>query len=169
VTLKIRNITESDLPQVVDILNPFILRTAITFDTNPYTSESRFSWFQQFKELGRHQCLVAEKDGKIIGYANSGRLREKQAYDTSVEVSIYKAQESNEPGLGTRLYSALFDKLSREDIHRAHALITLPNEASLALHKKFGFYEVGTLHEAGRKFDQYHSVFWMEKRLNVQK
>jgi phosphinothricin acetyltransferase len=166
VTVIIRNIVKSDLPQIVDILNPFILTTAVTFDTDPYTPDSRLPWFQQFDPSGRHQCLVAEKDGTIVGYANSGRLREKRAYDTSVEVSIYKAQGCNEPGLGTRLYTALFESLSKQDIHRAHALITLPNEASVALHKKFGFYEVGTLHEAGRKFDQYHSVFWMEKRLN---
>jgi phosphinothricin acetyltransferase len=166
VTIIIRHIVQKDLPQVVRILNPFIENTAVTFDTEPYTAESRLSWFQQFSQTGRHQCIVAEMDGEIFGYANSGQLRDKRAYDTSIEVSVYKAPDFKEPGLGTLLYSKLFELLAEQDVHRAHALITLPNDSSIALHKKFGFYEVGTLHEAGRKFNQYHSVCWMEKRLN---
>jgi len=160
----IRHATLSDLPQIVAILNPFIETTAVTFDTEAYDSERREPWFQQFSKTGRHQCFVAEDNGQIVGYANSGPLRPKRAYDTSIEVSIYKALSFNQSGLGTELYSTLFQSLENEDIHRAHALITLPNQASLALHKKYGFYEVGTLNEAGRKFDKYHDVFWMEKK-----
>jgi phosphinothricin acetyltransferase len=99
-----------------------------------------------------------------LGYANSGPLRPKAAYDTSVEVSIYRSPKYKEPGLGSLLYQTLFDRLAKEDVHRAHALITLPNEASIALHKKMGFYQVGQLNEAGRKFNAYHSVLWMEKK-----
>ncbi len=153
----------ADLPAIVQILNPFIKETAITFDTEPYSVDTRRPWFSQFSTTGRHRCLVAEADGRIVGYANSGPLRPKRAYDTSVEVSIYKARDFNEKGLGSALYERLFSELAEEDVHRAHALITLPNEASVAIHQKFGFKEVGTLTEAGRKFGQYHSVYWMEK------
>jgi phosphinothricin acetyltransferase len=166
VTLTIRPIALPDLQQCVDILNPFIINTAITFDTEPYTAETRKPWFRQFSEHGRYRCFVAELDGEIVGYANSGALRPKRAYDTSVEVSIYRKQDIHEKGIGTRLYETLFNALSQEDIHRMHALITLPNESSLAIHQKFGFYEVGELNEAGRKFGKYHSVYWMEKRFN---
>lgn len=161
----IRPVKSSDLPDIVDILNHYILQTAITFDTQPYTSERRAPWLEQFSETGRYQCLVAEWQGSVIAYANSGRLREKAAYDTSVEVSIYRRHDIQMPGLGSELYRELFARLQDEDVHRAHALITLPNDASIAIHKKFGFYDVGTLNEAGRKFDQYHSVRWMEKKL----
>ncbi|WP_196158898.1 GNAT family N-acetyltransferase [Reinekea sp. G2M2-21] len=153
----------ADLPGMVHILNPFISETAITFDTEPYTVDTRRPWFSQFSKTGRHRCVVAEVDGRIVGYANSGPLRPKRAYDTSVEVSIYKARDFHEIGLGSALYDRLFSELAEEDVHRAHALITLPNEASVAIHSKFGFKEVGTLTEAGRKFGQYHSVYWMEK------
>ena len=163
--LEIRPIEASDYNSIVNILNPFIENTAVTFDTSPYTVESRQSWFNQFRQTGRHQCLVAEAAGSIVGYANSSALRPKAAYDTSVEVSIYRAPNYREPGLGTLLYQALFDRLSEEDVHRAHAVITLPNDASVALHKKMGFYDVGVLNEAGRKFGQFHSVLWMEKKL----
>ncbi|MDN3647677.1 N-acetyltransferase family protein [Reinekea marina] len=161
----IRHIEEKDLSAVVSILNPFIEDTAVTFDTLPYSTETRLPWFNQFGHSGRHQCLVAEVDSKVVAYANSGPLRPKAAYDTSVEVSIYKASNVNHKGLGSVLYEALFDRLEKEDVHRAHALITLPNSASIGLHKKMGFYEVGILNEAGRKFDQYHDVLWMEMKL----
>jgi phosphinothricin acetyltransferase len=111
-------------------------------------------------------CTEHVCTGDIVGYANSGALRPKAAYDTSVEVSIYRAPGYREPGLGTLLYQALFDRLSEEDVHRAHAVITLPNDASVALHKKMGFYDVGVLNEAGRKFGRFHSVLWMEKKLS---
>lgn len=165
--INIRNAKQNDLAQVVDILNPFILETAITFDTEPYSAVSRLPWFQQFSTTGRYRCLVAEDDKNgIIGYACSGPLRPKRAYDTSVEVSIYKSRNASEPGVGSTLYESLFALLAEEDIHRAHALITLPNEASVAIHKKFGFREVGVLNEAGRKFGKYYSVMWMEKHIN---
>lgn len=160
--LLIRPIQLADLAEVVEILNPFIVNSSVTFDTQPYTAETRIPWFEQFSERGRHQCLVAVLNGKVVGYANSSKLKEKAAYETSVEVSVY----SNGPrGLGRKLYQALFDRLSQEDIHRIHALITLPNEASINLHHKWGFNEVGILHEAGRKFGQYYSVCWLEKRM----
>jgi len=162
----IRHAQLADLSQIVAILNPFIEHTAVTFDTQCYTAETRLPWFNQFSETGRHQCLVAvNTNGDIVGYANSAPLRPKAAYDTSVEVSVYRHSDEIYRGLGTELYSALFEMLANEDVHRAHALVTLPNPASVALHSKFGFYEVGTLNQAGRKFDSYHDVFWMEKRL----
>lgn len=164
--LIIRPISSKDYESIVNILNPFIEKTAVTFDTTPYTVETRQPWFKQFNELGRHQCLVAEFEGRVVGYANSSALRPKAAYDTSVEVSVYRCPSYNEPGLGSLLYYSLFERLSNEDVHRAHCLITLPNDASVALHKKVGFYDVGVLNEAGRKFGTFHSVLWMEKRLN---
>jgi len=161
----IRPIQLTDLPAIVAILNPFIETSATTFDTEPYTVTTRLPWFHQFKDTGRYRCFVAETpDGELLGFANSGPLRPKRAYDTSVEVSIYRSPERTVSGLGSLLYAELFTALAGEDVHRAHAVITLPNKASIGLHQKFGFYEVGTLNEAGRKFGRYHDVFWMEKR-----
>jgi len=166
VSILIRPIQITDLPGIVAILNPFIETTATTFDTDIYSAKTRHPWFSQFGDTGRYRCFVAEKlDGQLVGYANSSPLRPKRAYDTSVEVSVYRSPDRTVEGLGSLLYAKLFEALRMEDIHRAHAVITLPNLASIALHEKFGFYQVGTLHEAGRKFGSYHSVFWMEKRL----
>jgi phosphinothricin acetyltransferase len=67
-------------------------------------------------------------------------------------------------GLGTRLYHALFSALAGEDIHRAYAGVTTPNLASMALHERFGFREIGRFTEVGRKFDRWWDVVFLEKR-----
>jgi phosphinothricin acetyltransferase len=83
-----------------------------------------------------------------------------------VETSIYLAPGATGRGLGTRLYSALFAALEGEDIHRAYAGVTLPNDASLRIHERFGFRQVGVYEEVGRKFGTYYDVAWLEKRLH---
>ena len=162
---KIRSAEPADLGDIVSILNPYIKDTAITFDTEPYTEETRKFWFDQFQKTGRYQCFVAESEGRVVGYANSSHFKPKRSYDTSVEVSIYRLNSFNVPGVGSALYNTLFQTLAQNDVHRAYAYITLPNEVSLAIHRKFGFTEVGLLTDAGRKFGDFHSVMIMEKAL----
>ena len=87
----------------------------------------------------------------------------KKAYDTSVETTIYCAPEATGRGIGSALYTALFDALRDEDLHMAVAGITLPNAASVALHERFGFVQAGLMHAIGRKFDQYWDVGWYER------
>ena len=68
-------------------------------------------------------------------------------------------------GIGTILYKVLFDALRNEDIHRVMAGITLPNDASVKIHRRFGFTDVGVFTESGRKFDRYWDVVWMQRPL----
>jgi phosphinothricin acetyltransferase len=96
--------------------------------------------------------LIAETDGLVVGYATSSRFRPKAAYQTSVETTIYLAPEATGRGLGTALYAALFAALAEEDLHRAYAGVTLPNTASVALHRKVGFRSLEVYCEVGRKF-----------------
>ncbi|MGW1978709.1 N-acetyltransferase family protein [Streptomyces sp. NPDC001889] len=106
--------------------------------------------------------------GGLLGYATSSPLRPKAAYDTSVEVSVYCAPEAAGLGVGTLLYKSLFEALEGEDLHRAYAGITQPNEASTRLHTRFGFRPVGTYREVGRKFGRYWDITWYEKELGPQ-
>ena len=101
----------------------------------------------------------------MLGYANSGRFRAKDAYLTSVETSIYLRHDQTGRGLGRRLYGSLFEKLANQPVHRAYAAITLPNQASISLHQGIGFEKCGFLSEVGFKLDQYRDVQWMEKAL----
>ena len=161
----IRPAEPKDLGAIVDIYNHYVTTTHFTFDTEPYTVETRRPWFDQFNGA-RHRCLVLVGGGGVAGYANSAALKPKAAYETSVEVTIYLAPGATGRGAATPLYAALFSALKDQDVHRAYALIALPNDASIAFHKRFGFVEVAHLNEVGRKFDRYWDVAWFEKRLN---
>ena len=161
----IRHAEQGDLPALLDIYNHYIVNTPVTFDIEPRTLAQRQKWLDTFKPAGRHQCFVAVKDGTAIGWACSGMFKEKAAYDTSVETSIYLKPGEERRGLGRRLYRTLFDALANEDVHRAYGGITLPNDASVGLHLAMGFSLVGTYREVGRKFGKYWDVAWYAKAL----
>lgn len=159
---------EEDLTALTDIYNHYIRETPITFDVSPLTPDERRPWLLSHPEDGPHRLLVAQPadGGRVLGYATSSPFRPKAAYATSVETSIYLAPGTGGRGIGTLLYAALFEALAGEDLHRAYAGVTLPNEASIRIHKRFGFEQIGVYEEVGRKFGAYHDVAWLEKRLS---
>jgi phosphinothricin acetyltransferase len=154
-----------DAPALNDLYNHYILTTPITFDLEPWSPEQRLRWVEGFNQDGPHRLVVAERDGVLLGYASSHQFREKAAYSTTVETSIYCRQDVKGKGIGSLLYGALFEALKDEPLHLAVAGITLPNDASVAIHQRFGFQPVGVYHAVGRKFDQYWDVGWYEKPL----
>ena len=156
----IRRVMQDDLPALLAIYNHYIEKTPVTFDIEPRTLAQRQLWLDSFAPAGRHQCFVAARDGRPIGWACAGRFKEKAAYDTSVETSIYLAPGEQGKGLGRRLYQTLFEALTSEDVHSAFGGITQPNEASVGLHLAMGFSLVGTYREVGRKFGRYWDVAW---------
>jgi phosphinothricin acetyltransferase len=161
----IRHVQESDLPALLAIYNHYVINTHITFDLEPRTLQQRREWMRAYAETGRHQCFVAVANGTAIGWAASGRFKDRAAYDTSVETSVYLAPDAHGRGLGRRLYSALFDALAREDVHRAFGGVALPNDASIGLHLAMGFEPCGTYREVGRKFGRYWDVAWYERSM----
>ena len=163
--VSIRPATIADLPRLTEIYNHYIAYTAITFDIDPVTVDERRPWFAQFSETGPHRLLVAGDAGVIAGYAGCHQFRTKKAYNTTVETTIYCAPEATGRGIGPTLYAALFDALLGEDVRMAVAGITVPNDASCALHERFGFRRVGVLREVGRKFGRYWDVAWYERRM----
>ena len=163
----IRTARDGDIPALAAIYDHYIEHTPITFDLERFGTSGRRAWFEAFAARGRHRLLVAEAAGEVSGYACSHTFRPKGAYQTSVETSVYLAPDALGRGLGTRLYAALFEALAAEDVHRAFAGITLPNDASVALHQRFGFEHAGTFHEVGRKFDRYWDVAWYAKTLGT--
>jgi phosphinothricin acetyltransferase len=163
----IRPAVREDLPRLTEIYNYYIVNTAITFDLQPYTPDQRARWFDEHNRGGRHRMFVAEDAGRVVGYACTGPFRDKAAYDTSAETSVYCAHEATGRGVGAKLYLALFDALKNEDVNRLLAGITLPNDASLKLHRKLGFTDVGVFSECGRKFGQYWDVVWTERPLRL--
>jgi phosphinothricin acetyltransferase len=155
----------ADLPRLHEIYNHYMSTSPVTFDLKPSSLEERRAWFARFASTGTHRLLVAEERGAVLGYAGSHQFRARKAYDTTVETTVYCAPEATGRGIGGALYKALFDALRGEDLRMAVAGITLPNDASVALHERFGFTRTGVFHEIGRKFDRYWDVAWYEKRL----
>lgn len=154
-----------DLPALTALYNHYVEHTHVTFDIEPFTVEQRADWLSHYATTGRHRLLVAVDGDQLFGYATSSRFRDKPAYATSVEATVYCRPDTIGGGVGTALYTALFDALRDEDVHRAYAGVALPNEASLALHRRFGFTEIGTYREVGRKFGRYWDVTWLERPL----
>jgi phosphinothricin acetyltransferase len=163
---RIRPAIADDHAAITDLYNHYVVRTPITFDVEPYALQARRPWFEQFADGGRYRLLVAEGAEGILGYACTLRYRPKAAYETSVETSVYLRPDATGQGLGALLYGALFAALRGEDVHRALAGITLPNPASVALHRRFGFRSVGVYSHVGRKFGRYWDVEWFEKELD---
>ena len=161
--IEIRPAERRDLPRLTEIYNYYILNTPVTFDVEPYTVDRREMWFAQFGAIGRHRLLVAENSGQVVGYAGTTRFRPKAAYETTVEATIYCAPDAGGKGIGGMLYAALFEALRGEDIRRFVAGYVLPNPATAAIHRRFGFKLVGVFSENGRKFGKYWDVCWVER------
>jgi phosphinothricin acetyltransferase len=162
---EIRPGQSDDLEQLNDLYNHYVRESPATFDIVPLTMEQRQEWFDHLGDTGPYRLFVAADDDSLVGYASSHRFRPKQAYETSVEASIYLAPDAVGQGIGTALYTALFDALAGEDLHRAYAGITVPNDASIALHERFDFRRVAYFSEQGRKLGRYWDVAWYEKPL----
>ncbi|WP_189305421.1 GNAT family N-acetyltransferase [Streptomyces albospinus] len=164
--VQVRAGVETDLAALTDLYNHYIRETPVTFDTEPFSPERRRPWLLSHPQDGPHRLLVAQDPGgALLGYATSSAFRPKAAYATSVETTVYCAPQAAGRGVGTLLYSALFEALAGEDVHRAYAGIAQPNEASVRLHARFGFRHIGTYTEVGRKFGRYWDVAWYQKDL----
>ena len=162
----VRYAEERDLARITAIYNHYIIETPVTFDLEPVTLANRREWLGQFSTTGSHRLFVAEENGIVAGYAGSHQFRPRKAYDTTIEATVYCAPEATGRGIGTLLYTAVFDAVRGEDLHLAVAGITVPNEASIALHERFGFTLAGLMHQIGRKFGRYWDVAWYEKPLS---
>lgn len=161
--LLIRPAARDDLPALVNIFNHYVTDGHVTFTTTLQTVQSRQPWFETFGE-GRHRLLVACASGTVIGYTSSSPYRPGSAFDATVETSIYLDPRHRARGTGTALYAALLGHLAQQPVHLAVAGVALPNHASLALHRKMGFSEVGTFVEYARKHGEWISSTWFQRR-----
>lgn len=153
-----------DLPAIMAILNHAIATSNATLATQPVTLAERREWFARFSATGPYRLFTARRGGRVLGYAASLPYREHEGFRHTVEVSIALDAASRGQGVGTALYRALLGSLADEPVHVALAGIVMPNDASVALHRRLGFTEVGTFHEYAVRNGQYLSSLWMELR-----
>lgn len=166
-TLRIRGAGAADARAIAEIYRPIVESTAISFEE---IAPDEPEMARRISETAAaYPWLVAESDDAVVGYAYAGRHRERSAYRYSVDVSVYLAEEARGRGIGSALYTELFEQLTRRGFHRAFAGIALPNDASIALHRRFGFELVGVYNEVGRKFDRWIDVAWWQRAVTLQK
>jgi phosphinothricin acetyltransferase len=163
VNAKVREAVEADLPALTEIYNHYVVNTAITFDVRPFTPDERRPWFLDHAGQPRHRLLVAEDTTGLIGYATTSRWRPKPAYDTTVESTVYCRADAIGRGVGSLLYRSLFAAIASAGVEQIVAGVALPNAASVALHERLGFREVGVFEAVGRKFDQWWDVAWYQR------
>ncbi len=163
-SITIRPATVADLGAINNIYNHYVLNTHITFDEQPWTLAQRQTWFAKFND-SPYSINVALINGTVCGFSYTSTYRPKSAYQRSAEVTIYTDAELAPKGTGTKLYEQLITN-AKGVFHRLYAIIALPNQASIALHRKLGFRTVGELSDVGYKFDQYYSTVMLEKQLD---
>lgn len=163
--MKIRAAIDSDFPRMLQIYAPYILSTAITFDTNLPSPEE---WAQKISEVQKKfPWIVAEENGMVMGYAYASPFKSRCAYEWSVESSVYVDQEARARGIGKSLYEALLDLLKEQGVVNVIGGISLPNEPSVKFHEKFGFKPVARFFDVGFKLGKWWDVgYW---QLQLQK
>jgi Sortase and related acyltransferases len=158
--MNIRPVDLADAAQIAEIYNHYILTSHCTFEITPLDAADMSV---RISDVIEHDFpfFVSETGGEISGYANGKQFRPRPAYRHSVEVSIYIKNGIEAHGIGTALYSKLFDEITKLDFHTIIAGIALPNEPSIRLHEKFGFEKVAHFREVGFKFGKWIDVgYW---------
>ena len=163
--LTIRYARLGDLPRLTAIYNHYVRVSQATFDERCLEPSERRGWFEAYREAGPYRLLAAE-EGVVVGYASSNQYREHPAFRDTIETSVYVDAAAVGRGVGRALYGELFLRLRGEALHRALAGIALSNAPSIALHKRFGFREIGVFDEYACKNGKRISSMWMEKALD---
>lgn len=161
---EVRDAADRDGEACAAIYAPYVTGTAITFEEElPSTAAmaERIAAAQR-----THAWLVLEQDGRVVGYAYGGPFASRPAYRWSCEVSVYLEPGRRRTGGGRALYERLLARLADRGFRTAAAGMTLPNEASVGLHRAMGFQPVGTYRRIGFKHGLWHDVAWMQRTLS---
>jgi len=156
----IRTATENDIQPMLDIYNEVIKNSTAVFQYDPHTLEMRKEWFAKKREEN-HPVFIAEEN-EVVGFSTFGQFRNWQAYKYSVENSVYVKADQRGKGIGKLLLKPLIDAAKELELHTIIAGIVADNEASMALHKQFGFVEVAHFKEVGYKFNRWLDLKFLQ-------
>ena len=162
--LSVRVADLDDAEAIRSIYNPEVLESTVTFDLVPRTLEQQRSWLAA--RAGAHAVLVAEDgDGQVVGFASLSPYKDRPAYSTTVEDSVYVRRDQQGAGVGKLLLAELLSVATRHGFHAVMARIVGGHDASIRLHASLGFERVGTEREVGRKFGRWLDVDVMQRLL----
>ncbi|GAA4267960.1 GNAT family N-acetyltransferase [Hyunsoonleella aestuarii] len=158
----IRSFHKNDLKELLEIYNYYVVNTSVTFDIEPLSIETFSDKVNRIKT--DYPFLVYLENNEILGFAYGSRFRPKPAYDFVVESTVYVGHNAHGKQIGTKLYAELLQQLKQTKLHTVLGVLTIPNDASIKLHEKFGFKQVANLEEVGFKFGKWHNVgIWQLK------
>lgn len=161
--MTVRDATERDAAACAAIYQPYVTDTAITFEADPPSPEQMAARIADAQRT--HAWLVLEDGGRVVGYAYGGPFKARAAYRWSCEVSVYLELGRRRTGGGRALYTALLARLAERGYRTAVAGMTLPNDASVGLHRAMGFAPVGTYRRIGWKHGAWHDVAWTQREI----
>lgn len=157
----VRTAGETDAGDIAALVNHEIAHSVAHFGTESIDVAEAAGWIGSSNP--RHQTLVAtDDDGAFLGYCKSGVYKPRGGYGWTVEISVYLTASSRGRGVGTALYTELFGRIERAGVRTVLAGVTLPNEASVRLHERFGMRQFCTQERVGFKGGRWHDVgYWI--------
>lgn len=168
----LRAATERDAEALLSIYAPYVAHTAVTFEYRIPSMEEFSARIRHVRE--KYPWLVAEADGKILGYAYADAFHGRAAYGWAAELSVYVTQDRKRLGIGARLYEALEILLKEQGFLNLYACIAFPEKEdecltgdSVKFHEKLGFQVVGKFHRCAYKFNRWYHMVWMEKHIGL--
>lgn len=162
----IRQATEQDLSQILDIYNDAIINTTSVYNYEPHTLAMRREWFAH-KQKDNFPVFVAVQNEEVLGFSTYGPFRVWAAYKYTVEVSVYVHPNHRGKGIAKLLYPPLIARAKEQQLHALIAGIDAGNSISIQLHEHFGFTSVGYFKEVGYKFDKWLDLNFMQLLLNT--
>lgn len=156
----IRDATVADAAACAAIYAPYVTDTSITFELNPPSAAQMGERITAAQR--QHAWILMEDEQGLVGYAYGGTFRARAAYRWTCEVSVYLERGRRRRGAGRALYAELLPRLAERGMRTAIACMTLPNDASLGLHRAMGFEDVGVMRRVGHKHDAWHDVAWAQ-------
>lgn len=159
----VRTATLDDAEAIRSIYNPEVLESTVTFDLVPRTLDQQRAWLAA--RSGAHAVLVAEDAGEVVGFGSLSPYKDRPAYSTTVEDSVYVRRDQQGRGLGKLLLAELLSVATLHGFHAVMARIVGGHDASIGLHAALGFDIVGTEREVGRKFGRWLDVVLMQRLL----
>jgi L-amino acid N-acyltransferase YncA len=156
----IRPATHADATAIAQIYNHEIQHGVATFDTEVKTTANREEWLEQHSD--KYPVVVAIDSGMVIGFASMTRWSERAAYDDTAEISIYIHPSFQSKGIGRQLMKTIIEAGKKGGLHCVLSRITEGNDASIHLHKVFGFETIGIMKQVGKKFGRLLDVTMMQ-------
>jgi L-amino acid N-acyltransferase len=162
--IEVREAAPADLEAMLTIYNDAVVNTTAVYDYAPRSPEAQTTWFES-KRNQRHPVLVAVAGQTVVGFTSYGPFRPWPAYQHTVENAIYIAPGHRGRGIGTQLLRPLITIAQQRGYHAMVAGIDATNEASLRLHRKLGFEQVGHFRQVGWKFERWLDLVFLERLL----